>query len=1549
MSLANEIRKFAALRNEYKNNQWLKILFVFLITLTLDFVYPTQASASSLVNDGVVSGEISSKGQRDTYTFSANAGDTIYIRVAYPGSSTPKLVLKVYLYGPDGSSLGSSACGTNDVVGISNRGSKTGTYTAIIRHCSNAPSYQGTGAYTLRFLRLPGSNTNGSLSNGANISGRIDLGDLDTYIFTGQANDTVEFNLKTSNPGFLYPNITIYKSDGKFYTQSWYTRTSASIKLRLAQSDTYTALVVGHNSDAYGDYSFTFNCTNSKGGAGCNNSGSINPQKSPVASCETSIGNPIDFSLGFKYQNETDYASGLLAFKRYYRSDAEWYANSIGTRWRHNYDRTIKVSGNQAHVTSEAGVVHVFESNSSGNWTPIEADRDVTATLLSTTTGYLYTTGEDTREIYDASGKLKRIEVRGGRSLDLLFDSTNRLAQVRDESGRSLSFTYNGSDASILSVTTPDGVFSYSYGSYGNLITVTKPNASTLTYHYENPSYVNALTGITDEKGIRFATYGYDTNGHAISSEHAGGVENYTVTYNPDGSATTTNPLGKQTTYHFETILGVRKVVTVEGHALASCAAANQAYSYDSRGFLTSQTDWLGNLKTYIRNDRGLVSTMTEAAGTRAEKTTHYTYHSIYRLPVNITENGKVTNFNYDAHGRIIEKSITDSNSGQNRTTTYTYHPDVIDANGNTIAGLLASIDGSRTDVSDITSFVYDASLNLRKITNALGHETEIVNYDSSGRPLLITDSNGMSTSMAYDALGRLISSTQNASARTSYAHDELGLLTKITLPNGAFLNYTYDNARRLIGISNSNGKIVYTLDSAGNRISETYKDNADALKYQSNQVFDELSRLKQSIDANNHATQYSYDVNDNITQVTNPNLNSTTFAFDALNRRINSIDPLNSQTVNSINELDQTTGITDPRNNTTHYSYNAFGDLISETSPDRGTTTYTVDAAGNTLSRRDARETVTNYQYDALNRITRISYPSDSSLNTTFAYDKPTGCGKSKGRLCSIKNSDGSVAYRYDHFGRITRSTEKRGTLRFVTLYAYDAAGVLTKITLPSGRIVTYELNADKQVNKITASIGGTPQILASSINYLPFGNIKNITYGNGLSLTNSYNTAYQLTARKVGTLMDESYSYDAAGNITVKGTTHYDYDALDRMLHENSAAGVYEYGYDAISNRLTGNENGINRVYSYPIDSSKLNSIDATAINYDAAGNIVSDGQRNYSIDAAGHVRSVSSAGVITGSYYSYDAKNLRIRKETGSNIVHYVYGLNGLLYGEYDDTGHLIREYVYLNNESLAQVNAGETVTYLHTDHLGTPRIASNSSATKVWEWKSDAFGNGIPTGSTVVNLRFPGQYYDDESGLHYNWNRYYDPKTGRYISSDLIGLAGGLNLYGYVEGNPINAIDPLGLDLVYLNFSEAANSEGHAAFLVGSDSKGWIYYSKDGGIGNDKRIMYDNLNEFYRSYTARKYDRLAYIKTSFSQDLEIMFFANKNYQEDYGFFRNNCGDLVHDSLQYGGIDIPGKSLLGIIPTRPNVQYDGVLTLMKSISIPSAKVLFPNSPIP
>ncbi|MBI3560569.1 MAG: RHS domain-containing protein [Gammaproteobacteria bacterium] len=161
-----------------------------------------------------------------------------------------------------------------------------------------------------------------------------------------------------------------------------------------------------------------------------------------------------------------------------------------------------------------------------------------------------------------------------------------------------------------------------------------------------------------------------------------------------------------------------------------------------------------------------------------------------------------------------------------------------------------------------------------------------------------------------------------------------------------------------------------------------------------------------------------------------------------------------------------------------------------------------------------------------------------------------------------------------------------------------------------------------------------------------------------------------------------------------------------------------------------------------------------------------------------------------------------NQRITKTVNGITTTYVYGLNGELLAELDPAGVTQVEYYYLNGVPVAVSQQGN-VYYLHTDQLGTPRTMTDATQKVVWRWDSDPFGVGLanedPDGDGVkvtMNLRFAGQYFDQESGLHYNYNRYYDPQSGRYITSDPIGLGGGLNTYGYVGGNPIGWIDSSG---------------------------------------------------------------------------------------------------------------------------------------------------------
>jgi RHS repeat-associated protein len=251
---------------------------------------------------------------------------------------------------------------------------------------------------------------------------------------------------------------------------------------------------------------------------------------------------------------------------------------------------------------------------------------------------------------------------------------------------------------------------------------------------------------------------------------------------------------------------------------------------------------------------------------------------------------------------------------------------------------------------------------------------------------------------------------------------------------------------------------------------------------------------------------------------------------------------------------------------------------------------------------------------------------------------------------------------------------------------------------------------------------------------------------------------------------------------------------------------------------------------VFNYTLNSNRLtsqvytNKVNATTTNYtlntvtDIAGNITNDGNRLFTYNPLGRLSSFNYIGNTNITRYSYDIQNRRIAKikpttatvsaTSASDTYIYAENVGGLnstqLLGEYSNNlGSSIAvnktEYVYLNDIPLAMVKNGVTYT-IHTDHLNTPRQLTNATKQLVWNWGYTPFGDNQPnsiTTSPVFNLRYPGQYYDPESKLHYNINRYYDPAMGRYTQSDPIGLNGGINTYTYVGGNAINYIDPTGL--------------------------------------------------------------------------------------------------------------------------------------------------------
>jgi RHS repeat-associated protein len=285
-------------------------------------------------------------------------------------------------------------------------------------------------------------------------------------------------------------------------------------------------------------------------------------------------------------------------------------------------------------------------------------------------------------------------------------------------------------------------------------------------------------------------------------------------------------------------------------------------------------------------------------------------------------------------------------------------------------------------------------------------------------------------------------------------------------------------------------------------------------------------------------------------------------------------------------------------------------------------------------------------------------------------------------------------------------------------------------------------------------------------------------------------------------------TYTFDEVSNITAvakpAGSESYGYDNLDRLdTFTLPGSSAVDYSYDLVGNRLSVSQTGVTSNLTYASSANRLINNAGVAISSDANGNPLTDGGESYTYNARNRLVQVSDSSGVVASY-AYNALGQRVNKVAGSADIDFVYDLNGLLLGEYAN-GLLIREYVHGPNGPVAQIESDGSVLTLHTDHLGTPRAATDANQTVVWRWEGKPFGESAadedPDGdmnAVTVNLRFPGQYFDMETGKHYNYFRDYDPSVGRYIQSDPIGLAGGSNTYTYVHGNPTNFVDFYGLD-------------------------------------------------------------------------------------------------------------------------------------------------------
>jgi len=833
--------------------------------------------------------------------------------------------------------------------------------------------------------------------------------------------------------------------------------------------------------------------------------------------------------------------------------------------------------------------------------------------------------------------------------------------------------------------------------------------------------------------------------------------------------------------------------------AVHNTAGNTDHYEYDEKSNITREI-LKGGADYYFEYDEKERCVKTAGLDRYDEKSFKYFEDLAW---TEVTDSlGNITRFQYTPEGQVVTEV---DQLGCEEKTEYDEH-----------GRIAAKIDPNGA----ITKYEYDEKGNRSKTTDPLGNITTLT-FNESHLPYTLTDPNGNLWKREYDFKNRLVKTRDPLGAEWKFNYDNQGNLIQVIDPKGARLTQSFNSYCILKESIDWEGNTTrYHFDFFGRIIKRTGPES-DITNFQ----YDAAGNPTRIESPDKSIIEANYDTEDNLTSFKDGQGYTTKYRYGSCNRLLQRIDPMgNSVSYKWGSESDILEKVINEKGEVYNFVYDAGNRVIEEKGFDGRIQSFKYDPAGNCTSVTNGLGEDISYKRDPVGNIINEKLPDDKTAD--FEYD----CF---GNLISAVNSDCKVIFERDALGRVIKEYQDEHTI----LSKYDIAGNLIHTKTNLDHQVSYKHDNNGQLTELTTNGKETFRFERNS-----YGEEIKRTLPGDLKLEQTYDNTGQLKEQKIaykGTplpgrltvngksvlpsgynLVHRKYDYDKRGDLTkiediFRGNTWYSYDPAQRLNQALRDKGLTEhFQYDSTGNIAKINEK-LDEKPKFDADmeygeGNRLIRKDDTKFFYDDNGRLIKKTEKckskkpdewNYSWDGKDQMSSIVSPDGEKWEY-GYDALGRRIYKKDSSGLFErFVWDGNIVIHNLKENK--LKSTWIYQQDsfEPIFTIQNNSIYSVI-ADHLGTPHEILDSKGDIVWAASYKTWGEidrlWQGEGEKVdCPIRFQGQWFDKESGLHYNRFRYYDPQCGRFICEDPIGLAGGENLYFYAP-NSISWVDPFGLN-------------------------------------------------------------------------------------------------------------------------------------------------------